>query len=939
MSYKDAVEEKRRLMVEELLKCIESNPSEWESGWYKSASTPVNGKTSKNYNGINALWLYVLGKQKGYMDPRWVTFRQAKELGASVNAGEKSTNVFYWNWYDKATKKPFDEETVKGLSDEEKRKYIDENVRPILKYYSVFNAEQCENFPELPPPSEMPEEEQARRNEAIERIISQSAAPVLSDGGNRAYYSPGDDSIHLPEIKQFKTIDDYYATALHEIAHSTGHESRLNRNLTGGFGSEEYAKEELRAELVSVFMQFDYDIRVDGKHFENHASYLKSWLEVVRNDEKEFFSAASDAEKISRYVGEHYLTASTERTSAEEASNKAVSAEELRNNLARLTQKMTVTRRTNVRKWYMEFFSDDELGNEIQEDLTFDSVVKALNVGKQEGEANSYRLGTGDTVVRNRVETVGRWLQSQETVSEPVGKVYAENLAVSYDELIDNLKKQIREAEKAEEEEKPPVFDNDAIFSEEVDAVLSGADTTSTHLKVMNTPKILRDVGLKDLPILMTAKHLKSITSASGPERVNYHGLSVRTVKRLPELLSDPVMILDSMTRDDSVVVLTEVKDKENRPIIAAVKVDGKGYLNDVEIEANILTSTYGKDNFNDFMKRNVDGGTVLYWNKEKTRMLQIPGIQFPDNLETLESDTIIRKAKAFVNSFGEQNKEKTRVIETPGIQFPDNRQSHEPMNIIRNEKAFVNSFGEKTSKNLENHEKNEVLRAKGPVKTSGSSAVNRVVLSGTLREIERRTNASGEKYATAKITVNRADNGTEERDVYDVRLFGSAATADLEVGANVDVTGCIEKSVHDGKTRLSIATTQLEPASVQANRNCLTLTGFVKDRHVERTSAGKRCLTLELAVKTDNAAAEKRYETFLMNTYTEASESFAEKLHKNDFVTVRGSVRPSTDGVSLVATSCEMVRDNRANGLEPTETVRNEKVAISGRDSEINDR
>lgn len=620
---------------------------------------------------------------------------------------------------------------------------------------------------------------------------------------------------------------------------------------------------------------------------------------MVRNDEKEFFSAASDAEKISRYVGEHYLTASAERTSTEETSNKALSAEELRNDLARLTQEMTVTRGTNVRKWYMEFFSDDELGNEIQEDLTFDSVVEALNAGTKEGEAYSYRLGTSDTVVRNRVETVGRWLQSQETVSEPVGKVYAENLAVSYDELIDNLKKQIREAEKAEEEEKPPVFDNDAIFSEEVDAVLSGADTTSTHLKVMNTPKLLRDVGLKDLPILMTAKHLKSITRDSGPESMNYHGLSVRTVKRLPELLSDPVMILDSMTRDDSVVVLTEVKDKENRPIIAAVKVDGIGRLENKIVSAHILTSTYGRNNFNDFMERNVESGTVLYWNKEKTQSLSVnPGIQFPDVMSTIESDTIIRKAK-----------------------------------------AFVNSFGEKTSKNLENHEKNEVLRAKGPVKTSGSSAVNRVVLSGTLREIERRTSALGEKYATAKITVNRADNGTEERDVYDVRLFGSAATTDLEVGANVDVTGRIERSVQNGKTRLSIAATQLEPVSVQASRNCLTLTGFVKDRHVERTSAGKRCLTLELAVKTDNAAAEKRYETFLMNTYTEASESFAEKLHKNDFVTVRGAVRPSTDGVSLVATSCEVVRDNRAYDPEPIEAARNGKVAVSGRDGEINDR
>ena len=138
--------------------------------------------------------------------------------------------------------------------------------------------------------------------------------------------------------------------------------------------------------------------------------------------------------------------------------------------------------------------------------------------------------------------------------------------------------------------EKTPVFDAKAVFSEQVDAVLSGADTTSTHIKVSNTPKILRDVGLPNLPILITAKHLRSITQDSGTESMNYHGLGEKAIKKLPELLADPVMIMDSLTREDSVVVLTEIFDKENRPVIAAIKIDGIGRQNGEIISANILT-------------------------------------------------------------------------------------------------------------------------------------------------------------------------------------------------------------------------------------------------------------------------------------------------------------------------------------------------------------
>lgn len=310
MDYKQKVEDKRKKMVETLISFIEQDPAQWEAGWYKAPSIPpLNGKTQRNYKGLNAFYLYVIALQHGYRDPRWLTFNQVKEFGGNVKSGEKSSEVFFWTWYDKKTKKPFDVKTLDGMTDEEKQEYKQENVRPVIKFYQVFNAQQCDKLPEyeLIQTPEMAAEERARQNDLIETVIANSEAPIQYNGGNRAYYSPMSDSIHLPEIKDFKTMQDYYATALHEIAHSTGHESRLNRSLKGIFGSPDYAREELRAELASVFMQTELGISVEGKHFENHGSYLASWLKAVKDNPKEFYSAASDAEKISDYVSSHYL--------------------------------------------------------------------------------------------------------------------------------------------------------------------------------------------------------------------------------------------------------------------------------------------------------------------------------------------------------------------------------------------------------------------------------------------------------------------------------------------------------------------------------------------------------------------------------------------------------------------------------------------------------
>ena len=305
-TYKDVIEQKRQEMLNTLVESMETNPTAWQKGWFSVGGFPKNGLTGKGYTGINALYLAVLSMKKGYKDPRWVTFNQAHELGATIKSGEKAASVFFYREYDKNTRKDFDPRTLDNLSVEEQSTYMKENVRKVLKYSMVFNAEQCENFPALKH-QEMPEEERKKRDNRIETIIRNSAAPIYQDGGNSAYYNPATDSIHLPKFTNFKTTIDYYATALHEIAHSTGHESRLNRDLLGAFGSESYAMEELRAELSSVFMQVDLNINLEGAEVANHAAYCRSWLTAIRDNPNVLFEAAKDASKITNYIQSQYL--------------------------------------------------------------------------------------------------------------------------------------------------------------------------------------------------------------------------------------------------------------------------------------------------------------------------------------------------------------------------------------------------------------------------------------------------------------------------------------------------------------------------------------------------------------------------------------------------------------------------------------------------------
>lgn len=403
--YRDKVTEIRDTMIQAILARIEKDPLNWTAGWNKVSGNPVNGKTDTAYRGLNSIYLYLMSEQHGYNDPRWVTFNQAKALGASIKKGEKSYPVLFYERYDKLTKKEYDPKTTKSMTDEERAEYESENVRFVLKYYSVFNAAQCVNFPELDKSALlMSEEERANQNELIEMIIANSAASIFYNGGNQAYYSPDTDSIHLPAIENFHSMQDYYATALHEIAHSTGHKSRLNRGF-GEFGNlTEYATEELRAELACVFMQIEHGINIEGQHIVNHAAYVQSWLEAVKSDPTVFYKAVRDAGKIADYVDDNYLQAIV--SDAKEEVTEEIKAEE-RANVNKLEE--------NVREWYTSTFPTDELGADLDGGLSFGDVANALS----EGENIYDVLGSDDNIVRERV--FGRLAELQD---KPYSEIY-----------------------------------------------------------------------------------------------------------------------------------------------------------------------------------------------------------------------------------------------------------------------------------------------------------------------------------------------------------------------------------------------------------------------------------------------------------------------------------------------------------------------------------
>jgi antirestriction protein ArdC len=282
----------RQEVTDSIVKMLEDGVAPWQKPW-ESAGMPFNPTTDKAYRGGNAVHLMATGLSRGYEDPRWMTYKQAAENGWQVRKGEKGTHIEFWEVKAKPEEK--NGEPDRSGSDEAAK----ENQRRLIhRVYTVFNAKQIDGVSSF-------EGEQRSAFDAVhsgERILVNSGAKITHDQRDNAFYRPSTDSIHLPPREAFKDAPGYYGTALHELAHWTGHASRLNRpslNESYRFGDLNYAKEELRAELASVFIAAEVGVPHDPA---NHAAYVGSWIKALKEDKNEIFRAAHDASAATDFV-------------------------------------------------------------------------------------------------------------------------------------------------------------------------------------------------------------------------------------------------------------------------------------------------------------------------------------------------------------------------------------------------------------------------------------------------------------------------------------------------------------------------------------------------------------------------------------------------------------------------------------------------------------
>jgi antirestriction protein ArdC len=264
---------------------LERGAAPWVKPWSATAgmNTPCNAVTNRPYSGCNVVLLW-MARASGYRAPRFVTYKQALELGGHVRKGEHGTRVYF----------------VKQLQVRDKSSDDDSAARliPMLREYTVFNVDQCENLPpRVITLANTKPRNPGQRDATVDEFLACSGANIREGSGD-AYYRPTDDYISLPRFEDFKAASHFYATAFHELGHWTGHKSRLDRDLRVRFGGQAYAAEELVAELCAAFLCAEFSIDGDIRH----AGYIQSWIGLLKHDCRAFFTACSKAQAAADYL-------------------------------------------------------------------------------------------------------------------------------------------------------------------------------------------------------------------------------------------------------------------------------------------------------------------------------------------------------------------------------------------------------------------------------------------------------------------------------------------------------------------------------------------------------------------------------------------------------------------------------------------------------------
>jgi len=270
-------------VTDRIVGLLERGTIPWRKNWSAGSGMPRNLISKKEYRGVN---IFILSASS-YSSPYWLTYKQATDLGGFVRKGERSTPVIFWKMLDKHDQ----DDDSKG-----------NGKIPMLKYYSLFSAEQCEGIP-IPPAPEETVNPFTPIEKAEQIIKGYRNPPSIHYGGNRAFYRPSEDRVQMPHEHTFNTSEDFYAVLAHELSHSTGAKHRLARKEVierNEFGSEDYSLEEITSELSSSMLCAVAGI--SNETIEMSASYIKGWLSVLKQDKKAIVVAAARAQASADHI-------------------------------------------------------------------------------------------------------------------------------------------------------------------------------------------------------------------------------------------------------------------------------------------------------------------------------------------------------------------------------------------------------------------------------------------------------------------------------------------------------------------------------------------------------------------------------------------------------------------------------------------------------------
>lgn len=299
----EKIKDNRKEITDKVIKAMQEEGLDWIRPW-QAKKWPYNPVSEKKYRGGNVIRLWIAAEEKQYQDPRWCTYIQAQSKGWKVKKGEHGTLCEYWN------KKQIEVENQETGE-------VELQEKPICNVFYLYNAEQLEGIEALPPAEKKVNEEY---NQIADDLIASSECPIIESAeSDEAYYQPKLDRIVLPDRTMFYETEGFAETLLHEMAHSTGHPSRLNRESIAKYIKntsnpivedhskiDNYPIEELVAEISSVMMCNDLGIDINDQMMKNHAAYLNSWISELKNDSNALFKAMSAADTASDRILENY---------------------------------------------------------------------------------------------------------------------------------------------------------------------------------------------------------------------------------------------------------------------------------------------------------------------------------------------------------------------------------------------------------------------------------------------------------------------------------------------------------------------------------------------------------------------------------------------------------------------------------------------------------